>query len=266
MRGQLIHAVSLPKLLKAGLGVKGTRPPHHNRSNRHKPGDVHPLMAVFGETTMNRMSLMARFSRDLMSLAALAVPVLVTIAPRTAHADEAPPAPAPAPAAVVQLDADDQRATIERRVGTQSPSGMPLVETGLFSVGQWEHACVAPCTLKLDTRYAYRVAGDGLVPTDSFAIPQSADRVRVDAKMGSSTGRVAGALTTGAGILAIAAGGLALIATPILASEDVGSQGFRTGVLAGGVSAVSVGVLAVGIGTILWLTNGSTAHTQVASR
>ena len=234
---------------------------------------------------MNRMPLIARFSRDLMTMAALAVPILVTIAPRTAQADEAPaasaaaptvaPAAAAAPAtapvaapvtAVVQLDADDQRATIERRVGTASPSGMPLLETGLFSVGQWEHACVAPCTLKLDTRYAYRVAGDGLVPTDSFSIPQSADRVRVDAKMGSSTGRVAGALTTGAGLLAIAAGGLALIATPILASEDVGSQGFRTGVLAGGVSAVSVGVVAVTVGAFLWFTNGSTAHTQVAAR
>jgi hypothetical protein len=220
---------------------------------------------------MKRVPLFSRFSRDLMTLAALAVPVLVTIVPRTAHAEEPAAAPAAGPpaapaSAVVQLDADDSRATIERRVGTQSPSGMPLLETGLFSVGQWEHACVAPCTLKLDTRYAYRVAGDGLVPTDSFALPHDADRVRVDAKMGSSTGRVAGVLTTGGGVLAIAAGGLALIATPILASEDVGSQGFRTGVLAGGVGALSVGVLAVGIGTILWLTNGSTAHSVVASR
>jgi hypothetical protein len=228
-------------------------------------------MAVFGETTMTRLPLFARFSRDLMTLTALAVPVLVTIVPRTARADEPAAAPAAGPpvapaTAVVQLDADDNRATIERRVGTQSPSGMPLLETGLFSVGQWEHACVAPCTLKLDTRYSYRVAGDGLVPTDSFALPHDADRVRVDAKMGSSTGRVAGVVATGGGILAIAAGGLALIATPILASEDVGSQGFRTGVLAGGVGALSVGVLAVGIGTILWLTNGSTAHTAVASR
>ncbi len=219
---------------------------------------------------MKRSPLFSRFSRDLMTLAALAVPVLVTIVPRTAHADEPAAGPAAGPpvapaSAVVQLDADDSRATIERRVGTQSPSGMPLLETGLFSVGQWEHACVAPCTLKLDTRYSYRVAGDGLVPTDSFALPHDADRIRVDAKMGSSTGRVAGALTTGAGVLAIAAGGLALIATPILASEDVGSQGFRTGVLAGGVGALSVGVLAVGIGTILWLTNGSTAHSVVAS-
>jgi len=231
---------------------------------------------------MTRQTFLARISRDLMTLTALAVPVLVAIAPRTAHADEpvavpatpapaapavATPAPAAAPAsAVVQLDADDNRATIERRVGTQSPSGMPLLETGLFSVGQWQHACVAPCTLALDTRYSYRVAGDGLVPTDSFSLPRTGDRVRVDARMGSSTGRVAGAMTTGGGLLAIAAGAVALVATPILHSEDVGSEGFRTGVLAGGIGAVSVGVIAVGVGTFLWLTNGSTAHTQVASR
>jgi len=186
-----------------------------------------------------------------------------------AAAPVAAPAAAPAPAraaAVVQLDADDHRATIERRVGTQSPSGLPLLETGFFSVGQWEHACVAPCTLPLDTRYAYRVAGDGLVPTESFSLPPTADRVRVDARMGSSTGRVAGAVTTGMGLTAIAAGAVALIASPILASEDVGSQGFRTGVVAAGVSAVSVGVIAVGVGAYLWLTNGSTAHTQIASR
>lgn len=230
---------------------------------------------------MTRQTFLARFSRDLMTLTVIAVPVVVAIAPRTAHADEpaptvgppappaAPPAPAAAPPAattVVQLDADDSRATIERRVGTQSASGLPLLETGLFSVGQWEHACVAPCTLPLDTRYAYRVAGDGLVPTDSFSLPRGDGRVRVDAKMGSSTGRVAGAVTTGAGILAVAAGGLALIATPILHSEDVGSEGFRTGVLAGGVAALSVGLLAVGVGTLLWVTNASSAHTQVASR
>ena len=231
---------------------------------------------------MKRLLDFARLSRDLMTLTTLAVPIVLTIAPRTAQADEpvvtapaGPPtaaaatAPAAVPAAtaaVVQLDADDHRATIERRVGTQSPSGLPLLETGFFSVGQWEHACVAPCTLPLDTRYAYRVAGDGLVPTESFSLPPTADRVRVDARMGSSTGRVAGAVTTGMGLTAIAAGAVALIASPILASEDVGSQGFRTGVVAAGVSAVSVGVIAVGVGAYLWLTNGSTAHTQIASR
>ena len=238
---------------------------------------------------MTCLSRFFRISRGVMTLTVLTVPVLVTLAPRAARADESqaatapqaplapatapvgpPPPPAapgtPPPAAIVELSADDGRATIERRTGTLSPSGMPLVETGVLKVGQWEHACVAPCTVKLDTRYEYRVAGDGLVPTESFGLPHSGDRVRVAAKMGSATGRVAGVLTTGAGIVAIAAGGLALIATPILRSEDIGSEGLRTGVLAGGIGAVSVGAIAVGIGTFLWLTNGSTAHTQVASR
>ena len=216
---------------------------------------------------MSSLTLFSRFSRDVMSLTVFAVPMLVAIAPRTAHADEpAPLAVTPPAAAVVQLDADDHRATIERRVGTQSPSGMPLLETGLFAVGQWEHACVSPCSLKLDTRYAYRVAGDGLVPTGSFSLPPNGDRVRVDARMGSSTGRVAGVVATGAGIVALGAGALALIATPILNSEDIGSEGFRTGVFAGGVGAVAVGAVAVALGAYLWLTNGSTARTQVASR
>lgn len=223
---------------------------------------------------MSRLSLFSRFSRCVTTLGVVAVPVLVTLVPRAALADEigpppatAPPVPpAAAPAAVVELSADDGRATIERRVGTMSPAGMPLVETGIFTVGQWEHACVAPCTVKLDTRYAYRVAGDGLVPTESFGLPHTAERVRIDARMGSSTGRVTGVVSTVLGIGAIAAGGLALIATPILHSENIGSEGFRTGVLAGGIGAVSVGAIAVGIGTFLWLTNSSTAHTQIASR
>ena len=191
-----------------------------------------------------------------------------------ARADEPAPATTGVPAkdaqekektVVVELAADDGRATIERRVSTTS--GLPLVETGIFSVGQWEHACVSPCQVKLDPKYAYRVAGDGLVPTDSFALrPGGAERVRVDAKMGSSSGRVAGMLTTGAGLFWMAAGGAALIATPILESEEAGSKGFRTAVFAGGVTALSAGVIATGMGLYLWLTNSSSARaTQVAS-
>jgi hypothetical protein len=210
---------------------------------------------------------------------AFAAAAVVLALPRVALADEpaaaAPPAPATAPATspaaatapppvattgpVVELSADDTRATIERRAATTSPAGFPLVETGLFSVGHWEHACVAPCQLRLDPRFSYRVNGDGLVPTDSFALPRGPERVRVDAKMGSSTGRAVGIMATAGGVLAIAAGGLALVASPVLESEDVGSKGFRTAVLAGGIGAVSVGVVSATVGLFLWLTNGSSA-------
>lgn len=232
---------------------------------------------------------MNRLSLPVSGAPAVAAALVLFASSGVARADEPPPLPPPAaespaaapaaeppappplapagPAVVVELAADDGRATLERRLATSSPGGAPLVETGLFSVGHWEHACVAPCRIALDPKFAYRVGGDGLVPTDSFALPQGPSRVRVDAKMGSSAGRVAGIVTTGAGALAIAAGGLALAATPILESEDVGSDGFRSAVLAGGVGAVSVGVVAATVGLYLWLSNGSNARaTEVAAR
>jgi hypothetical protein len=182
-------------------------------------------------------------------------------APGTAAA-----APVPASGVPVELSADDQRATLERRVATSTPSGIPLLETGVISLGHWEHACVAPCAdVKLDPRFAYRVAGDGLVPTDSFSIPRDG-RVKVDAKMGSSFGRVTGVLATAGGGALLLGGALALAATPILENNDVGSKGFRSAVLAGGVGAISVGAVAATVGLVLWLTNGSSAHTEIASR
>lgn len=191
------------------------------------------------------------------------------VAPLPAADPVTPPtAPVAAPAAkaalgtYVELHADDGRATIERRVGTSSYAGLPFAEAGFASVGHWQHACVAPCRMRLDPRFSYRVAGDGLVATDSFALPEGKDRVRVDAKMGSSTGRVAGILLTGAGALGVAVGGAALGVSPILASEEVGSQAFRTGVVAGGVGVLGVGLLTMGAGLYLWLTNGSTTQTE----
>lgn len=186
------------------------------------------------------------------------VVAFVAAVPRLAHAEEES-------GPLVELSADEGNATIEKRVGTTGPSGLGLVETGALSVGQWSHACVAPCQTRLDPRFTYRVAGDGLVPSDSFVLPRGDDRVRVEAKMGSSPARVGGVLLTGAGALALAAGGAALVASPILASEDVGSQGFRTGVLAGGIGAVSIGAVAATVGLFLWLSNGSSARAQTVA-
>jgi len=201
-------------------------------------------------------------------LAAGAAAVVVLLSsPPSALAQGAPETPAAAPSVTpstpgprVELAADDARAAIERRVGTTSPGGLPLVETGVFSVGQWERACVAPCDIQLDPRYAYRVAGDGLVPTDAFGLPRGGDRIRVDARMGSSTGRVAGGLAMGGGAALAAAGALALLVSPILASEDVGSEGFRTGMLVGGGTALAAGAVTAAAGLFLWLANGSIAH------
>jgi hypothetical protein len=191
------------------------------------------------------------------------------IVPAAAYAeDPKPEAPKVEPKVAVELNADDTRATIERRVATTSVPGIAVLETGVLSLGHWEHTCVSPCDgVKLDPRYTYRVAGDGLVPTDGFSVSKDTDHVKVDAKMGSSTGRVVGAVSAVGGGLLILGGAVALAASPILASEDVGSKGFRSAVLVGGVGAVSVGAIAATVGLFLWLSNGSSAHTEkVASK
>lgn len=167
---------------------------------------------------------------------------------------------------VVELSADEGNATLEKRTGTSGATGLGPFETGVLSVGHWQEVCVAPCQVRLDANASYRVSGDGLVPSNSFTLPRSeGDRVRVDAKMGSSPARVGGMLLTAGGIGSLALGGLALVATPILASEDVGSEGFRTGVLAGGIGAVSIGAIALTTGLFLWLSNGSSAHTMTVA-
>jgi hypothetical protein len=214
---------------------------------------------------------------------AAALAAAICALPSAARADEpaAPPvaAPgpslvAPAPAAIpaptakpesgktvtVELQSNDEHATIERRLGTTQLAGLPFVDTSFSAVGHWEESCVAPCELKLDPHYSYRVAGDGLTPTRSFALPRDKDRVRLSAEMGSSSGRLAGVVLTSIGAGTAFLGGAALIASPILESQDVGSKGFRSIVLAGGAIFLAAGVLEMGMGLYLWATNGSSVR------
>ncbi len=188
----------------------------------------------------------------------------IVLGASAARADETPPeAPKPAaetPKPEVVLSADARDATLERRVGTISPLGPAIAETGLLGVAQWERICVAPCGVRVDPRFLYRVAGDGAVPTSSFAVPRSADRVDVDAKLGSSPWRVGGAVAAGLGALGVLAGGAALAISPVLASEEVGSETFRTAVVAGGAGTLALGAIALGAGLYAFLANDSSVR------
>ncbi len=213
-------------------------------------------------------------------LASLGTLAILT-APRSARADDEVPAASPPAAAstppaataakpeaardagktvTVELQASSTRATIEKRVGTTSLPALPFSDTSFGSVSHWESACIAPCELKLDPHYAYRVAGDGLTPSDSFALPRSRDRVTLSAEMGSSPARLAGMALTAVGTGTTLLGGTALLISPVLESQDVGSKGFRTAMLAGGAVFVAAGVLELGLGLYLWMSNGTTVR------
>ncbi len=190
----------------------------------------------------------------------------VTLAARAARADEATPRPPEAVSSgrpvTVELHTNDGRATIERRTGSSTLSGLALADLSLGSAGHWETVCVAPCVARLDALHPYRVGGDGLVPTSTFSLPSGRDRVRVDATLGSSNARALGILMTAGGAAGMALGGAALIASPIFASEDVGSQGFRTAVLVGGTGVLALSTLVTAAGLYLWLGNGSSVRLE----
>jgi len=190
---------------------------------------------------------------------ALAFPS-VALADEPAPVPSGTPQPTPPKGVVVELQSNDGRATIERRVGTTSLAPMFFADASLASVGHWAEECVAPCEVRLDPRYSYRVAGDGLTPSGSFALPRDKERVRLSAEMGSSQGRIAGIVLTTVGVGTALLGGTALVLTPIFENQEVGSKTFRSALLAGGVVFVSAGVLEMGLGLYLWATNGTSVR------
>lgn len=203
------------------------------------------------------------------AILATALALSAVLAAPAARADDAvplAPAPAPAPSPVptpapeVVLSSDARDAALERRVGTLSPLGPAIAETGLLGVAQWERVCVAPCGVRVDPRYVYRVSGEGLVPTGGFSFPRGDGRVDVDAKLGSSPWRVGGAVAAGMGVLGVLAGGAALGVSPLLAHEEVGSETFRTAVVAGGAASLALGAIALGAGLYAFVTNDSSVR------
>ena len=177
------------------------------------------------------------------------------------------PASAEEPKSVtVTVRADDARAVVERRSGTESYAGVTLPDAALLSsVATWEPVCVAPCAARLDSRYVYRFARGRPRALRLFRAPARQERLALDAKeWAPAIGRLAGTALTAAGIGAALLGGAALVATPILENNDVGSPTLRTGVLVAGTALLSVGAVALVSGLWVWMHNGTTVRTSVS--
>jgi hypothetical protein len=186
----------------------------------------------------------------------LASPALAEEAPTSASAS---PQPTDNSVTVV-LHADTPRATIERRASVETYAGVPIKDIAIGGIATWTPECTAPCEMRLDPKYTYRVAGDGLVPSDSFVLPHEAGPIVMDAKMGSALGRWGGLGLSATGAGGMILGAAALAVTPILANDNVGSPAIRTGVLASGVAVTTLGALVFGTGLWLWTHNETTVH------
>jgi hypothetical protein len=178
-----------------------------------------------------------------------------------ARADDAPTvlaADVPAGEVTVVLHADTPRATIERREKVETYAGIPIKDAAIAGVATWTPECTAPCQTKLDSKYTYRIAGDGLVPSDSFVLPRDRGPLVMDATMGNATGRLGGLGLAAAGAGGLVLGAAALAVSPILAQDNVGTPAVRSGVLVSGIAVTTLGALVFGAGLWLWNHNETT--------
>lgn len=145
------------------------------------------------------------------------------------------------------------------RVELSVPMAPGLPELQRRSAGSpWQPACEAPCGLRLDPRYDYRIGGRGVVTSDSFRLPPE-DAVHVRAKVGSSVlwGVGTGAMVFGA--LFAAAGGAVLL----LPEHADASADDKSSKVVVGVGFLVMGILTAGLGVLLheWMDTTVTVST-----
>jgi hypothetical protein len=113
---------------------------------------------------------------------------------------------------------------------------------------RWERVCAAPCLSQLPAAGEYRIGGDGVTPSSSFALRSPSLDLRVSP--GSASARRAGSYAALFGFLTSAVGGIVLALSAF--SKDEGSAaanhvaiiGGSIGLIAGGtVGLVGLGVV-----------------------
>jgi len=180
------------------------------------------------------------------------------------------PQPEPKPEAevvVVSFTSDDPKATLQRYVGSGdvavdyvTPYGT-TVATGDAELSLYRDVCSSPCTQHVSPEGRFRVAGEGLIPTESFTLSKGGPN-HVAASMSSRGKRTAGkvlTIYTGApitvvGALLLLAGAAAQPGAPCAGCVDAHASLLLWGGIVGGVGAT---MLTIGI--ILWATSGSSA-------
>ena len=150
------------------------------------------------------------------------------------QAAQTPPAPPP----------DLTHPLVELRI--PKATGLPTLERRTDN--EWQQTpCVLPCTLRLDTTAQYRISGDGVVDSDPFFVPPSADRVRLDVSTAPTMLRDMGTVFMVSGLVFVAGGG----STLLWPQDAHASSDDKTSKVVVGVGCLSIGVLTAALGVFL---------------
>ncbi len=192
--------------------------------------------------------------------AILAVALTATSTPASADPLYAPGAPPAAAAAAtpawtrVHIGTTAPGVVLERRLGSL-PGDPEQLPRGPYANGepQWQPVCTAPCDAAVPLGGDYRIAGEGVTTSSSFALHGPATQLHVDA--GSHTLRRVGTYFAVIGFIGAIAGGIFLGVSAIHpadpTSSGLGTSGYASiaGLAAGaGIGLIGVG-MAVGGGT-----------------
>jgi hypothetical protein len=144
----------------------------------------------------------------------------------------------------VPVDVESTRpgAVVERRVSVTENDGayffLPFRSTSAI----WEQVCVTPCQVDLDRFSTYRVsARNGISPSQSFTLPQSADSLQLQLDAGHLLMHRAGKAMAATGLAAVIVGTALIAGKSIFNDEDKARD---AGFITGGAGLV---VMAIGI-------------------
>jgi len=162
------------------------------------------------------------------------------------------PVPAPAPSEKntrVRIVSPNPASTLERRIGSLA-TGPAVPESQYASaIPRWEQVCVVTCPEAIPIGGEYRIAGQGVTPSSSFAL--RAPSVELHVKPGSHTARRIGTAMAMVGVLAAAAGGVSLLIA-LSASDSTTTTNNQPIIIGSAATAIGGSVIGlVGLGIVL---------------
>jgi hypothetical protein len=194
-----------------------------------------------------------------------------------AQSPPAPTGPVAAPASAVPgaaaagttyvaIETDNPSVWLQRRIGSlkRRPEGMatgdptvgqappiydPPAAYGPYWVSDWERICITPCHKPVASGGIYRIAGDGVSPSEGF--PIEGPRANLKVSTGSSSARSAGTYMAVFGFLLAATGGV-FLAMSLVSNEKESVDEDEAAIVASTAGIIGGSVIGLaGVGLVL---------------